>query len=301
LKIHEKFIFDNLILGVIIRKLKTSYMKKSIYLILVTALMVLFTGCNKTTDNGMGRLSIRITDGPFPMSSVESATVTITKVELRKAGDGVSDGNPFLVAWEGSATFDLLDLRNGVTQDLVGLDLPQGTYDLVRLYVEEAGLKIMDGGDFSVKVPSGKQTGIKIFINPALEVAGGLTEELLLDFDLSQSFVMRGNMHSPHGINGFIFKPVIRAVNNSTAGRLEGLVTDTASVKIKEARIYAKLDTTIVKAVADTMGHYAIIGLPSGLYQVSAVQENFDSVVVDDVRISSGNRTVLDFKLPPKE
>ena len=67
-------------------------------------------------------------------------------------------------------------------------------------------------------------------------VDGGLTSELLLDFDLSKSFVMRGNLDKPSGIIGFIFKPVIKAVNNTTAGRLEGLVTDTAKIKIKEIK-----------------------------------------------------------------
>ncbi len=71
---------------------------------------------------------------------------------------------------------------------------------------------------------------------------------------------MRGNMSSPAGIKGFTFKPVIRAVNNSTAGRLEGKVTDKTNAKIKEASIIVKQDTVVASAIADTMGYYAIIG-----------------------------------------
>jgi hypothetical protein len=274
-------------------------MKKS-FLTISAILVMLFTGCNKTPDGGNGRLVIKVTDAPFPLNYVESATVIITKVEIRKAGDGISDGNPFSVLWEGSREFNLLELRNGLVTKLLDLDIPSGEYDLIRLYVDEAGLKIKDGDNFNVKVPSGKQTGIKIFIKPGLHVVGGLTSELLIDFDLSRSFVLRGNMDSPAGIKGFIFKPVIRAVNNSTAGRLEGMVTDTAKVKIKEASILVRQDTIVASTIADTLGHYAIIGLPAGTYSVLAAKENYDTVRVDGVKIVEGNRTILNFILPKK-
>lgn len=275
-------------------------MKKSFYAILAALLVLIMPGCNKTTDSGNGRLVVKITDAPFPVDMVESAEVTITKIEIRKAGDGISDGNPFVVIWEGSETFNLLDLRNGVVEDLLNIEIPAGEYNLIRLYVDEASLKVKDGDNFRLKIPSGKQTGIKIFIRPGLVVDGGLTSELLLDFDLSRSFLMKGNMDSPAGIKGFAFKPVIRAVNNSTAGRLEGKVTDKNNAKIKAASIIVKQDTVVASTIADTMGYYAIIGLPSGNYSVLAAKENFDTVKVDGVQIVQGNRTILNFVLPNK-
>jgi len=273
-------------------------MKKLFFTFLAATLVLIFNGCNKTNDDGNGRLVVKVTDAPFPVNFIESATVTIIKVEIRKAGDGISDGNPFTVLWEGSETFNLLELRNGVAEELLDLEIPAGEYNLIRLYVDEASLKVKDGDNFRLKVPSGHQTGIKIFIRPGLVVEGGLTTELLLDFDLSGSFVMRGNIDSPAGIKGFIFKPVIRAVNNSTAGRLEGKVTDKNNAKIKAASIIVKQDTVVASAIADTMGYYAIIGLPAGTYSVQAAKENFDTVKVDNVKIVGGNRTILDFILP---
>ena len=275
-------------------------MKRLFFTIFTAALVLIFTGCSKTTDTGNGRLVVKITDAPFPVDMVESAEVTITKIEIRKAGDGISDGNPFNVIWEGSETFNLLDLRNGVVEDLLNIDIPAGEYNLIRLYVDEASLKVKDGDNFRLKIPSGQQTGIKIFIRPGIVVDGGLTTELLLDFDLSRSFVMRGNMESPAGIKGFLFKPVIRAVNNSTAGRLEGKVTDKNNAKIKAASIIVKQDTIVASAIADTLGYYAIVGLPAGTYSVLAAKENFDTVKVDGVQIVQGNRTILNFILPNK-
>ncbi len=274
-------------------------MKRTVLIILAAVSILLMPACKKTSYDGPGRLVIKVTDAPFPISSIESATVTISKVELRKAGDSIPDGNPFIEVFSGTKTFDLLDLRNGLVGDLVDMVIPQGSYDLIRLYVDEASLKLKDGGDFTVKVPSGKQTGIKLFIEPRLNVVGGLTEELLLDFDLANSFVMRGNLNSPHGINGFIFKPVIRVVNNSTAGTLEGLVTDSLKVKVDSAAVWVKMDTIVASTVADSLGKYKIIGLPAGIYSVFAAKG--DTVHVDGVRIVEGNRTILDIMLPPKK
>ena len=274
---------------------------KRIFLTFLTAAFILvFAGCDKTNE-GNGRLVVNITDAPFPVDLIESAEVTITKVEIREAGDCNCDESPFHVLWEGSETFNLLDLRNGVVAELLNLQIEAGEYDLLRLYVDEASLKVKDGETYTVKVPSGSQTGIKIFINPGLVIEGGLTTELILDFDLSNSFVMQGNMNSPAGIKGFHFKPVIRAVNNSVAGRLEGKVTDKSGVKVKEASIIVKQDTVVATAVADTMGYYAILGLPSGVYSVTATKTGFKTLEVNEVIITSGNRKVLDLELEVAE
>jgi hypothetical protein len=267
----------------------------------LTAAAFIISGCTKTTEfqGTTGTLIVKLTDDPFNISFVESATVTITKIEVRKAN--TLDSNKFIVVSEDTLVVDLLTLRNGITEDLPSIDLPQGSYDLVRLYVEEAGLKLKDQPEYyNVKVPSGKQTGIKIFISPALHIDGGLTSELLLDFDLSRSFVMRGNLSHSAGVKGFIFKPCIRATNNSTAGRIEGLVTDTLNVKINEAKVWVKQDTIMATAYTDTLGHYAFIGVPAGIYSVFATKADYDTVSFAGVKVTEANRTVLNFALTKK-
>jgi len=277
-------------------------MKKILFTILAVAFVVMLSGCSELFNNdqtdGKSRLVIKITDDPFDISYIESATVTITKVEIRRAGDSVSDGNPFMVLSDDTVTIDLIDLRNGLTETLIDMEIEDGEYDLVRLYVMEAGLKLKDIEDpYKVKVPSGGQTGIKIFISPALNVSGDLTEELLLDVDLSRSFVLRGNMDQN---NGFIFKPVIRAANMTTAGRIEGMVKDTAKVKVKEAKVWITRDTTVATAFADTMGYYAIIGVPAGTYSIFATKEGYDTVKYENISVLAGSKTVRDFILTKK-
>ena len=131
-------------------------------------------------------------------------------------------------------------------------------------------------------------------MNPYLEVADGLTAELLLDLDLSRSFILRGNMRNN---NGFIFKPVIRAANMTSAGRIQGVVTDTLDAAIRDAMVWLEQDTVVATAFADTLGYYAIIGVPAGTYSVTAAKEGYDTLSYQGIIIRPGNKTVQNFKL----
>lgn len=272
-------------------------MKKLLFPIIAAALV--FAGCNKTetaiSTDGPGTLSVKITDDPFNINSVESATITISKIELRQVGS--SDSITFLKLPLNPVTIDIFKLRNGITQELVNLQVPKGDYDLVRIYVDEANLKLK-GIDqtFNLKVPSGAQTGIKVFINPVIHVEGGISAELLLDFDLSRSFVMRGH----DARNGFIFKPTIKAVNNSTEGRVEGVVTDNSVQKsgiknVTVTLIKAGVDT--LTALTDTTGHYLVVGVPAGTYSMTASKENYVSASVEGVVVVAGNKVIQNFIL----
>ena len=167
-------------------------------------------------------LRVVVTDSPFPFEDVLSATVRIQRVELRDASGG------FLVlvdfSGEGGRELDLVQLRNGAVATLFEGDPAPGSYDLVRIIVEAVEITIDDGGIPKVfdefKIPSGEQTGVKVFVDPPISVTTGLSQDLVLDFDLAGSFVVQGNPKTPAGIKGFHFKPVVRAVNASTAGTL---------------------------------------------------------------------------------
>jgi len=270
-------------------------MKKSFVAILTLVLAIIFTGCNKNLDNGPGRLIIKITDDPLDISSVEYANVTISKIEIRKAD--ADEGDPFMELPMNPVTINVFELRNGITAELVNLEVPQGDYDLVRLYVDEANLKL-EGIDtpFNLKVPSGEQTGIKVFVNPVIHVEGGISAELLLDFDLSNSFVMRGH----NAKNGFIFKPCIKASNISTAGRIEGIVKDNSEdeMALEDVTITLQQDgADPVTALTDASGYYAFIGVPAGSYSISAEKEGYVPADAEEVVVVAGNKTIKDFTL----
>lgn len=104
-------------------------------------------------------------------------------------------------------------------------------------------------------------------------------------------------MNHAAGVNGFIFKPCIRATNNTTAGRIEGFVKDTAMFKIINAKVWVQQDTVITTAFTDTLGHYAFIGIPAGTYSMFATMENYDTAGVSGIKVIKGNKTIQDFIL----
>ena len=268
--------------------------------------ILLLAGCqgieqiDNNGDSGLpGKLVISLTDDPFPVDLIENAEVVITKVEIRQEAD--TSDYPFMTLMEDTVSFDLMDLRNGITAELLNMEIPAGQYDLIRLYVQEASLTVKDNGTYHVKVPSGAQTGIKLYLDPAVRVEGGLTAEILLDISLENSFVLKGNMHTPAGIKGFNFKPVIRAVNKSTAGSIEGFVSDTSMTEIAHASVWLEQDSVVASAFSDSAGFYAMIGIPAGIYSVYAAKENYDTAFFNNVEIVAANKTIQDITLGPSD
>jgi len=286
---------------------------KLLFGIFAAPVIVFFAGCQDMANmddqqgpvNGdqLGHLVIKLTDAPFPFEMIETATVNIFKVEIRKVCDCEEDGYPYieLPLPDDSNGFNLLELRNGVTADLVEMGIEPGNYDLIRLYVDEAALKIKDGDEYKVKVPSGQQTGIKIFMTPALKVVSELTTEVVLDFNLEKSFVLKGNANTPAGIKGFNFKPVVKAVNNTTEGTLAGEVFDAETVALLPGvSVWIEQDETqIASASTDELGYYAIPGISAGFYDVIAASDGFYNDTVEGVEIVEGNLTVQNLELTP--
>lgn len=273
-----------------------------VYNYLIGALIFVFAAASisscSSDDNeksSTGKLSVRLTDAPFPSDFVSEANVTINKIEIRRADN--SEDNPFIVLSEEEKSFNLLDLTNGITASLVSLDVPVGSYDLIRLYVVNSDVVMTDGTRYDMKIPSGEQTGIKVFVKPSIVVEGGLTAELLLDFDVSNSFVVKGNSSSREGIKGFNFKPVIKASNLSTAGRLEGKVVDSDDVAIDGAQISViAADTVYTTALSNEEGAYAVLGLPEGTFNVKVEYKELLPVTEENVEITAGNSTELNLK-----
>jgi len=270
---------------------------KLIALIIIVATSLFACNNDDNTNGTKGKLSIQLTDAPFPTDIVEKANVTINKIEIRKSGE--TEGDKFTILSEEEKTFNLLDLTNGITASLVDLEIETGSYDLIRLYVTTASIKIKNiEQEFELKIPSGSQTGIKIFIDPSLEVKGGLTSELLLDFVVSKSFILQGNTNSPAGIKGFSFKPVIKASNLSTTGRLTGNVYDAEDAAIEGAQVsIIAADTVYTTSFTDENGEYALLGVDAGTYKVTYEKAGFELVTEEEVEIAAANATEKNIQL----
>ncbi|MEJ1221887.1 DUF4382 domain-containing protein [Sediminicola sp. 1XM1-17] len=294
---------------------------KSIYLLFL-GLSLAFLSCStdNNKENEFGRIAIQLTDAPFPHDLVAEANVTIFKIEARSKGEGTDENNaPYLLLMEEEMEVNLLDLTNGITTTLVDTEVPVGSYDQFRVYVKGINIVLTDGTVYDLKVPSGASSGIKVFVEPNIVVDGGLTADLLLDFDVSKSFVAKGNRKVEGGITGFNFNPVIKASNLSTTGTLTGMITtdnggeiiplEGAQVSIFPEGSDFSADASIIATFSDETGMYTILGLEAGTYDVVVeleVQTDTEMVVYKTVTaysvvIVAANKTTEDFKLEVME
>ncbi|GLC23687.1 DUF4382 domain-containing protein [Roseisolibacter agri] len=174
----------------------------------------------QTGPRGSGRLVVQLTDAPFPFDSVKSVDVYVVRVDAKAeatdsaaaavgTADSTKDSGGWVTLAEPKAKFDLLTLRDGKFATLGEKGLPAGTYRSFRLIIDPAQSRVtMKSGDsVAVQWPSAGRSGIKLQLAKDVTVGKDSTTALLVDFDVGESFVMRGNSLK----NGLLFKPVIKA------------------------------------------------------------------------------------------
>lgn len=251
--------------------------------------------------------SVRVLLTDAPSDYIDNAWVDIGAVYLVRADE--EDGSPIELTEDATdGLVDLLELQNAATAELAHVDIEAGTYSQLRLVVESAEVQLKDGYTFNdgstrktLFVPSGAQTGIKLNLRDAgdgsggVHIAGGETV-LVLDFDVSQSFVIQGNPETPAGINGVLFKPTIRVTVDDVAGSISGVVTAaddsidvaglTVTAELDDAADVEEYQTTTATATVQDNGSYTIHFLVPGDYTVTVgVEEGFvtdpESIEVD--------------------
>lgn len=242
-----------------------------------------------TTDKGT--LTLRLADAPG--EEVESAMIWVSGVSV------IGDDGSHVISSD-TASYDLLDLQHGVTAYLGSAEIPVGNYNQLRLIVDSARVTLKDPVTFTsgsnsalMKVPSGSTSGLKVNLGNVRVVPGETI--LLVDFDVSRSFVFQG---PPGGPKSASFKPVIHATVMNIAGSIAGTVLPDTS----RAGLFAIQGAdTIATAAADTLtGAYVIRFLAPGMYTVSASATGFQTATIDSVVVGNAQTvTGVDFTLVP--
>jgi len=206
---------------------------------LMPAACIVAAGCGSDssagiTNSGNGSVAVMLTDAPYSTDSVKSVNVFVVRVDARPAAadDAAADqdvDNASAGGWTTLASpnqsFDLLLLQHGQATALGSAPLAAGTYSGLRLIIDPTksnvvlknGTILTTTSSPSVTFPSAAHSGLKINLAQPLTVSGSGTTTLLVDFDVNNSFVMRGNSINQ---NGLLFKPVINATISNAASVL---------------------------------------------------------------------------------
>lgn len=283
-------------------------------MMMLAGILIMTASCTKVDDSevavgegldGKGTLALMLTDAPFPVSLVDKTLVTIDKIEIRSTiasaasstttttTTGTDSEAMYSVLYSGAGkVFDLLDLQNGVTAELMNMEIPIGSYDLIRMHIVASEVVLKNGTSYDMKVPSAGASGLKIKITPELVIEDGVESEVLLDFDVSKSFITQGNVNTAQGIKGFLFKPILRAVCQKYSGIIAGKVSANETTPIAEANVRIfRADTVYSSALTDGTGAYALIGLPAGNYKLVCEKDGYAAAKIDQVTVKARETT----------
>jgi len=175
-----------------------------------------------TQNTGQPRVTVRLTDAA---GDIVSAVVTISEVNMEGS-------NGKVVLLSAPVTTDLVDLANNTATLVDAAPVPAGTYTQLR-FVITGGYVEVDNGDGTTSIyassptysglpagavvtgdlqmPSLAQSGLKVDF-PATDLEITEDQDLLVDFDVSQSF---GHLAGNSG--KWVMHPVIKGAEFTTA------------------------------------------------------------------------------------
>lgn len=167
-------------------------------------------------------------EAPLDLASVKSVDLFVVRVDARPLepsdaeaaedteAEDAEDGGWVTLA-EPNAVIDLMQFANGEAALLGQESIDAGLYRGFRIIIDpdQSSITLNDdtviggGSIVGLKFPSADKTGVKIVLTgPPLDLEDGEETTLLVKFDVSKSFVVRGASIEQ---NGLLFKPVIRA------------------------------------------------------------------------------------------
>lgn len=244
------------------------------------------------TGSRQGTLRVALTDAPA--CGYEAVFVTVDRVRVHQsstAADGDSGWSE--VVLQPARRVNLLDLTNGVLEELGQVSLPAGTYTQARLVLVENGaadplansVVPTGGAEIALDTPSAQQSGLKINLN--LTVPADQVADLVLDFDACKSVVKRGNS------GRYNLKPVVTAVPRlSDAGlRVVGYVdpalAGVAGVSLQQGGLPVKA------TVPDATGRFVLYPVPAGTYDLVVAADGRATAVVTGVPVITTAWTTL--------
>jgi hypothetical protein len=222
-------------------------LKKLVFATFIGLLVMQISSCKTNNDDKkMAHLSVRMTDAP---ANYDAVMVDVQGVEVV-----VNSGTVMLTPKAG--IYNLLDFSNGLNTLIATGDLDAGTVSQIRLILGTNSTIKAGGVVYPLSTPSAMQTGLKLQINQAFEP--GVSYEILLDFDASQSIVLQGN-------GEYQLKPVIRTIDTAISGSIKGSISPIGG----NVLVTATSNGITYSSVTNATGNFLISGLPAGTYSVT--------------------------------
>lgn len=225
-----------------------------------TAALLSACGGGSGGDATTGSVRLAVTDAPA--CGYDHVYVTVNAVKFHQSPDATdTDAGWQTLALGGTPQrIDLLDLTNGLLQELGQTILPTGTYTQMRLVLAPnssapyANAAVPTGGtETALTTPSAQSSGLKLATR--FTVTPGQLTDLVLDIDACKSIVTAGQ--SGH-LN---LKPVMSVFPRILTGMaVDGYVSNASPY----TAVSLQLNGQVVRStVPDAQGYFALPYLPT--------------------------------------
>ncbi|WP_425636693.1 DUF4382 domain-containing protein [Algoriphagus yeomjeoni] len=255
----------------------------------IIGMALIAMACSSNDDNpasGSARVNFYLVDAP---ASYDEVWIEVLAVRVKVDDDGIDDDDMddddesswVEIVYDESQPINLLDLTGGNSILLGTEDFPEGEIDQIRLILGEDNYLIRDGERFEMKTPSAQQSGLKIKVDEDIE--GGMTYDLIIDFDAAKSIVEAGNSGQ------IILKPVLRAYIDEVS---TGLMGQVLPLEAQPVQVTASIGDDSMNTFVDAEGNYKISGLDDGTYTLTFTpNELYAPFVLEGVVVEEGKMT----------
>ena len=295
---------------------------------LITA-AVSFSGCggSSSTTQATGKVSLDITDAPAMDYSHVYVTVTGVAFHTSSGAGFDSYSTAKNAGWHkvdlaSPKSIDLAQLANGVMYAdrnggaslFAGLDLPEGRYQQIRIFLASTEDSLADSaaalgltynnevilnGDathYPLRIPTADE-GIRLIPESPVVVTSGSSVKVALDFNLNNDLVEV----LPNGTKEFIIKPRLGYFDMGSVGAVKGTVSfgniSTSRFVIKAEQVKAGAGCRVVRrwtGVDKTTGKFNLYPLPvfgnatTATYDILLRGRNVQTAIVRGVKVHKG-------------
>ncbi len=244
-------------------------------------------GGGSSADSGTLRLAL--TDAPC--CGYDAVNITVVKVRVHKSnGAGDNDSGWSEIVLNPARRLNLLNLTNGVLDELGQTALPAGQYTQLRLVLADNGgatpfansVIPTGGAEVALRTPSGQQSGVKANIN--IDIAANRLADFVLDFDACKSVVVAGNSGQ------YLLKPVVSVIPRYISGvagfvDLATLANGNTSLSLQKAGVVIKATTP------DNTGKFVLQPVAPGAYTLVMTAPGRTTMVVTNVAVGADTVT----------
>jgi len=237
-----------------------------------------------------GTLRLAMTDAPA--CGYDAVNVTVQKIRVNQnSGASETDGGWSEIVLNPAKRVDLLDLTNGVLEELGQTQLPPGKYTQLRLVLADNNgtlplansvVLTSDGSEVALKTPSGQQSGLKSNIN--IDIASNQLADFVIDFDACKSVVSAGSSGQ------YLLKPVITMIPryvNGVSGYMDATSTGYATTTMS-----LQQNGVVIKAtVPDVTGKFLLQPVAPGNYTLVMTAPGRTTTVVTNVPVTTNTVT----------